>query len=111
MNAASFAPVKARPDPTSALIAAVRGRFSAGFHLEQVKTRAWASASFNGARHEMTFRVEGPGAEDEIEAFLDGLAPRSIRLDGHLLADIAVTASERRPGFARASLEVLTVDD
>ena len=51
-------------DATSALLRALRMSANIGtFHLEQARSRDWASATFTGTRHSVTFRLEGEDAE------------------------------------------------
>jgi hypothetical protein len=100
-------------DATTALLRAIRGSFVsfAGFTLEEVRTRSWASVTFSGARHELAFRLDGEGADAAAAAFLEGLAVAEFELRGHVLADIALVSEERSPGCARIRLEALTVED
>jgi hypothetical protein len=100
-------------DAATALLRAVRVHFVtfAGFVLEEMSSRRWASVTFQGARHELAFRLEGEGAEEAAGRFLSGLHARDFALRGHLLADLSLVAEERRPGCARIRLEALTVED
>jgi len=100
-------------DAASALLRAVRVHFAhfAGFVLEEVRSRGWASVTFRGARHELVFRLEGEGAGEAAGRFLSGLDPRDFALRGHLLADLSLVAEERRPGWARIRLQALTVEE
>jgi hypothetical protein len=100
-------------DAASAFLRAVRASFSSlvGFALEEIRTRAWASVTFSGARHELAFRIEGEGAEAEAARFLDGLDAREFELRGHIVADIGLVEEERAPGCARIRIEALTVED
>jgi hypothetical protein len=101
-------------DAATALIRAVRGRFSdpgLAFSLEELRSRGWASVTFNGARHELAFRLDGDGAEDAAGHFLSEMDAAEFNLRGHLLADLALVSEERRPGQVRISLEALTVED
>jgi hypothetical protein len=95
------------------LLEAVRDRILpfAGFVVEETRSRRWASVTFQGARHEIAFRVEGDGAEAAAGRFLSGLDARSFELRGHLVADLSLVAAERRPGLARIRLEALTVEE
>jgi hypothetical protein len=99
-------------DAASALLHALRVNFVnfAGFVLEEISSRGWASVTFRGARHELAFRLEGDGAEDLAGRFLSGLDARDLPLRGHVLADLSLVAEERRPGCARIRLEALTVE-
>ena len=100
-------------DATTALLHAIRVTFVnfAGFVLEEIRSRRWASVTFRGARHELVFRLEGEGAEDSAARFLSGLQARNFPLRGHLVADVSLVDEERRPGFARVRLEARTVED
>lgn len=100
-------------DAATALLRAVRVHFVhfAGFVLEELRSRSWASVTFHGARHELSFRLEGEGAEEAATRFLSGLRARDFALHGHLLADVTAMAEERRPGCARIRLEALTVEE
>jgi hypothetical protein len=83
----------------------------ARFELEEIRSRRWASVTFQGARHELVFRLEGEGAESAAGRFVSGLNVRNFALRGHLLADMSLVAQERRPGFARIRLDALTVEE
>jgi hypothetical protein len=80
--------------------------------VEEIRSRSWASATFAGARHELTFRIEGEGAGAAADAFLATLTAAEFDLRGHILADIALVSEERTDeGLVRISLEGLTVED
>ena len=100
-------------DAATALLRALRLQFpdTAGYVLEEIKSRGWASVTFTGARHEVAFRLECDGAEAEASRFLSRLEAAEFDLRGHVLADIALVSEERRPGCARIRLEALTVED
>jgi hypothetical protein len=95
---------------TRALCAAFSGRPAT---VEELSSRGWASITFTGARHELTLRLEGGGADAAADGFLAGLTEREFALRGHILADIALLADERRDGgeLVRLRLEALTVED
>ena len=101
-------------DATTALLKAIRDVFE-GFELtlEEIKSRSWASATFTGARHELSFRIEGAGALGAADDFLGNLEAREFTLRGHIMADIALVSEERRDGedCVRISIEALTVED
>jgi hypothetical protein len=99
-------------DATTALLKALREVLgnAARFVLEEVRSRGWASVTFSGARHELAFRLEGAAAEGVTERFLAGLDAAEFPLRGHILADVALVAQERRPGSTRLRLEALTVE-
>lgn len=100
-------------DSATALLQAIRAQLAdlAGFVLEEIRSRRWTSVTFQGARHELAFRLEGGGAEAAAERFLSGLDARNFALRGHLLADVSLVEEERRPGFARIRLDALTVEE
>ena len=101
-------------DATTAFLKAVRDIFGGfEFTLEEIKSRSWASATFTGARHELTLRIAGEGALGAADDFLANLEAREFPLRGHIVADIALISDERRDGedAARISLEALTVED
>jgi len=99
-------------DATTALLRALIGRFPGQrFVVEEIKSRSWASVTFSGARHELTFRAEGEGVEAAADAFLAGLTTAEFTLRGHIVADIALVSEERRPGAVTISIEALTVED
>ncbi len=100
-------------DAATAFLQAIRVQLVhfAGFVPEEIRSRRWASVTFQGARHELAFRLEGEGAEAAAGRFLSGLDARNFELRGHLLADVSLVAEERRPGLARIRLEALTVEE
>ena len=81
--------------------------------VEEIRSRSWASATFTGARHELTFRIAGEGARAAADAFLANLSAAEFKLRGHIMADIALLWEERMDGedALRISLEALTVED
>lgn len=100
-------------DATTAFLRAVRGTFVAfnGFVVEDIRSRSWASVTFSGARHELTFRLEGAGAETEAARFVAELPTAEFDLRGHILADISLVARDCRRDWARITLEALTVEE
>ncbi|HEX2763306.1 MAG TPA: hypothetical protein VHM92_05605 [Allosphingosinicella sp.] len=100
-------------DAATSFLRAVRAGVAwfSGFVLEEMRSRAWASVTFAGCRHQLSFRLQGEGAEEAAAALLGGLSAREFPMRGHLLADVAIVSQERRPGSVRISLEALTVED
>lgn len=100
-------------DATTALLRALSGTFE-NFRMviEEICSRSWASATFAGARHEITFRIEGDGAGAAADAFLANLSAAEFSLRGHIMADIVLVAVERRAAGDAATicLEALTVE-
>ncbi|OYY72438.1 hypothetical protein [Sphingomonas sp. 28-63-12] len=98
------------PDIGTALIRAIgRHAGDAGCAIEIVSADwdHWASATFAGARHQITLAAEACPA---ITGWLGGLAEAEFDISGHLVADLAVTAVRRSGGRIEAALEVLTVE-
>ena len=71
----------------------------------------WASVTFSGARHRLCLVLEGPGAVGAAADFLARMPELELPIPGHIVADIALVAEERREGYARLELEALTVED
>jgi hypothetical protein len=99
-------------DATTALIDAISVTFVT-FAVESIRSRSWVSATFSGVRHELTFRVEGEGAQDQVDLFLNGLDEAEFDLDGHILADISLISRTVDPERLRVriSLEALTLEE
>ena len=101
-------------DATTAFLRVVGGKFDKfALTVEEIRSRSWASATFTGARHELSFRIEGEGADAAADDFLDTLTAAEFDLRGHILADIALVGEERGDdgNWIRISLEALTVED
>jgi hypothetical protein len=101
-------------DATSAFLGAIGMNFrNFSFTVEEIRSRSWASATFTGARHELTFRIAGDGAREAADAFLANLSAAEFQLRGHIMADIALLWEERKDGEdgVRISLEALTVEE
>jgi hypothetical protein len=99
-------------DATTAFLRALSVNFvNFRMTIEEIRSRCWASVTFTGARHELTFRVEGEGVAAVVDRFLDNLEAAEFDLRGHILADIALVAQERGEDWIRISLEGLTVED
>ncbi len=101
-------------DATTAFLRAVGVNFvNLRFEVEEIRSRSWASATFAGARHELTFRVSGAGAAEASDDFIRNLDAREFKLRGHIMADISLIDEERPDGedSVRIRLEALTVED
>lgn len=79
--------------------------------VEAFRTRPWASVTFNGARQELAFRIEGPGASEAAALFAASLDDAEFKLRGHFVADIKLISSEACDGGVRLELEALTVEE
>lgn len=100
-------------DSSSELLRALRKRAGAGVKLtiEDIRSRPWASATFSGARHKLTFRMTGRSDDAPIH-FSAGIEAAEFSLRGHIVADIAITGQERLSDNSfRLQVEALTVED
>ena len=99
-------------DATTAFLRALSVNFvNFRMTIEEIRSRSWASVTFTGARHELTFRIGGDGAAAAADRFLSHLEAAEFDLRGHILADIALVSDERGDDWIRISLEALTVED
>lgn len=99
------------PDVGTLLVRALyRDSVAAGCPLEIIDSDwvRWASATFNGARHAMTWCA---APSDTLDAWLAALPDADLTLRGHLLADVAVTAVTRTADNVRIEIEALTVSE
>jgi hypothetical protein len=103
-------------DATTGLLRAlrqafIRDKFGKFIAVEEVHSREWASITFNGARHQITLRLEGEGAEAAADRFAAGLDAAEFRLRGHIVADLVLVGREPAGDGVRLRLEALTVED
>ena len=74
---------------------------------------AWASATFEGARHRFALAVSGKGAAEAVIRLRTGLAEAEFDLTGHLVADIAFASRKTdwrvSPPAILIEIEALTV--
>lgn len=102
-------------DATTALLRAIRARVDAGLVLsfDEIRSRSWASATFVGARHELSFTLRGSDAANAAQIFVESLETTEFSLRGHILADIALVSYRLEPGADAAWIwiEALTVEE
>jgi hypothetical protein len=67
----------------------------------------WASATFVGARHEMTWTGAPSPA---LDAWIEELPEAEFDLRGHLLADLKILAVSRTATSVGIEVEALTVE-
>jgi hypothetical protein len=81
-------------------------------HLELLDARhsPWASATFTGCRHEISFLPTGGGQGDTLQATLDRLTDDEIPLRGHIVAEIASRLEHGPNGALVILIEALTVE-
>lgn len=100
-----------RRDPGMQLRRAIeRAADAAGIVLSITRSdlTQWASATFAGARHELTLTVT-PSAR--VDRWLGDLPETELPLQGHLVADLKIVAVVRTAATILVTLEILTVED
>ncbi len=90
-----------------ALIAQARNAGCPVTIVESDWTR-WASATFNGARHNIVVAAPPSPA---LDAWLAALPEAEFSLRGHLVADATVAKCHRTADQVTATIEMLTVED
>ena len=97
------------PDPGTALVRALEANARhAGCPVRMTAcdwTR-WASATFTGARHELSLEADESGA---LDTWLTELPEAELPIRGHLVADIVISSVRRAEGLATIRIEALTV--
>jgi len=81
--------------------------------LTNYRSTDWQSLTFIGERHEMRFRIPGPGAEETYKAITGDLADAEFSLSRQVLADIAVfgTPTNESDGSISFGIEALTIEE
>lgn len=76
-------------------------------HVDAADWTRWASATFTGARHQLTLRaVDSPALTDWIA----GLSEQTFHLPGHVVADLIVLGVEVVQPAQMIRVEALTVE-
>ena len=99
------------PDPGTALVRALEAsarRAGCPVRMSASDWTRWASATFTGARHEVTVEADESGA---LDTWLTELPEAELPIRGHLVADIIVSSVRRGNGVATIRLEALTVEE
>ena len=94
-----------RTDPHPRLVRALTSR-GGGVAPVAASSRPWASITFTGARHDLTFDLP-PDAAERMAA---GLDEGALAIPGHLVADIAVVARTPCPQGVRLRIEAWTLE-
>lgn len=81
-----------RRDPANQLLAALDSLGGGAGALLRHEERPWASITFSGARHTLTFRFAGDAAVAASERFIAGLAEHEFAIPRFLVADATITA-------------------
>jgi hypothetical protein len=82
-----------RRDPANQLIEALLALGGRHGTLLRHEERAWASITFSGCKHSVTFRFDGAAGVQAGEAFVDALPEHEFAIPRYLVADAAVTAA------------------
>ena len=79
--------------------------------LTEYRSTDWQSLTFVGERHEMRFRVAGPGSEEIYRAMTGDLTDAEFAMPGQVLADVAVFGAPARQtdGSISFAIEALTI--
>lgn len=80
-----------------------------GAELIQSKHVPWASATFNGMRHQFQFGVRTGYAQGRLQDALTSLAEHQFNLRDHIVADVA-TGPRVHDGAPTFTIEALTVE-
>ena len=85
-----------------------------GAELIEAQEREWASATFNGARHILHFRLPLLAAAAAPPVALAGLADHEFTLPGQIVADCLVSSQRRQCDKAglwslHCTVELLTI--
>jgi hypothetical protein len=99
------------PDPGTALVRALEANARNArcpVRMNASDWTRWASATFSGARHELTLEAD---ESDALDTWLTKLPEADLPIRGHLVADIVVTSVRRAEGCATIRLEALTVEE
>ena len=99
------------PDPGTAMVRALDAnarRAGCPVRMRASDWTRWASATFTGARHELTLEADESGA---LDGWLTELPETELPIRGHLVADIVVASVRRAERVATIRLEALTVEE
>ncbi|MGE4321787.1 MAG: hypothetical protein AB7E60_02005 [Sphingobium sp.] len=74
-------------------------------------SRPWASALFQGRRHDIMLRLDGTDQPGRGARFADGLGEAEWTLKGHFVADITLDDMGDDEAGAWLDLSALTIED
>lgn len=105
-------PRPTRRDCHGRLIAALLDFGGNQVSLADASFRPWCSATFVGAQHRLTLRIEGEDAAACADRLTALLPEADLTLPGHIVADVAVDAiRDDGMGAVLVDLAVLTIED
>ncbi|GAA4742581.1 hypothetical protein GCM10023264_04650 [Sphingomonas daechungensis] len=81
--------------------------------LTHYRSTDWQSLTFVGERHEMQFRIPGPGANEIFKMMTSDLSDSEFAIPGQLVADVLVYGkpSHERDGSLSFAIEALTIEN
>lgn len=71
----------------------------------------WQSLTFIGERHEMRFRIPGPGAEGIFAQMTGDLTDEEFAIPKQIVADVVVYGAPARERDGSISIEALTIEE
>lgn len=79
--------------------------------LTDAHSADWRSLTFDGERHQLSFRVTGPDSREVAARMCDGLEDAEFSIPGMFVADIALIGSPVRTadGATELLIEALTI--
>jgi hypothetical protein len=98
-------------DPLPRLLDQLLVRAGSAAIIERASSRPWASALFEGRRHVIRLRLNGPDQDGRLAAFIDGIGSAEWTLAGHFVADISIDDHGADNGGAWIDLSALTIED
>lgn len=109
------APVR-RTDPLPRLLRQLVARAGEPYAVVRTASRPWASALFQGRRHEVTMTLPGTDAAERLAAMVAGIGETEWSLRGHFVADITADAQQVASGqdgvpVATLELSALTIEE
>ena len=81
-------------------------RYGCPVTLTRAASTRWESATFKGARHDLT--IQAPD-DPHTDAWLDGLPVAELPVRAQLVADLVIKGVVREAGVATINIEALTV--
>lgn len=92
-----------KADPERAIAAQIIAALSpVTAALISAKSVAWASATFNGARHEFEFLVTSEETHETFGKFAQTVGDIEFAIGGHIVADIVAKCGEGQSLFVEA---------
>jgi hypothetical protein len=105
-----------RPDPLPRLLRQLVARAGEPCAVIRTASRPWASALFQGRRHEVTMTLVGADAAGRLAAMAEGIGETEWSLQGHFVADITADTQQVVTGpdgvpVATLELSALTIEE